>query len=238
MKTKLIMLLILTVALMANAVSAKEVATATLVDPADLPLNYAVPTPETVGNLNPAQWLLGGWFVGQESYAFIFNPSEQLTCQMGFQLTQVHMLLDFAGPVTFDVYADLGSAVIDPATGCTYPGEENCTGATYTVTIAAAGTYDIAIPIECECAYIYDVTGAPYIYYLSMHFPTAFDAQVVTDGIQAACTSYNDWGQGWQDLTDYFGSYGNVNMWGDVICCTDPVGVEETSWGDVKSLFR
>jgi hypothetical protein len=241
MKTKLLMMMILCVVLMASGAMAKEVATATLVDPADLPVRSSIPAPELVGNLNAPTWLLGGWFTGQESYSFIFNPSQQVSCVSGFQVTQVHMYMDFEPadvPVTFDVYADLGSAVEDPTSGCTFPGPEDCTGALYTVTIETAGTYDLAIPLECECAYLFDPTGAPYIYYLSMHFPTAFSARVVTDGLQAACTSYNDFGAGWEDLEPYFTTYGNISMYADAICCTDPVAVEEKSWGDIKSLYR
>lgn len=241
MKTRMLLLLLVCAALMASAATAKEVATATLVDPADLPAQSSIPTPQLVGNLNAPTWLLGGWFVGQESYAYIFNPSQQMTCDAGFMVTQVHMYMDFEPtdvPVTFDVYADLGSAVMDPAAGCYVPGPEECTGALYTVTIDVAGTYDLAIPLECECAYLYDVTGAPYIYYLSMHFPTAFTARVVTDGVQGACTSFNDYGAGWEDLDPYFTTYGSISMYADAICCTDPVATENKSWGDIKSLFR
>jgi len=240
MKSKLIMMMLLGVALLAVSASAKEVPTATRVDPADMPVSLLTPPVELVGNLNPPAFLLSPWFTGQESYAVMFNPSEQVTCEVGFQLTTVHMYLHFVAadlPVTFEVYADLGSAALD-ATGCLIPGDENCTGATYTVTIDVEGTYDIAIPIECECAYIYGPTGDPNIYYLSMHFPTPFTAWVVTDGVQAACTSYNDAGAGWEDLEPFFTEFGNINMFGEVICCSDPVATEGSSWGDLKSLFR
>ncbi|MCK9997359.1 MAG: hypothetical protein KAH56_13880 [Candidatus Krumholzibacteria bacterium] len=241
MKTKLIMLMLLCVVLITSGATAKEVVTVTQLDPADIPPRTSSPATEMVGNLNAAYWLLGGWFAGQESYAYIFNPSEQVTCNTGFQVISVHMYLDFEPadvPVTFEVYADLGSAVLDPTSGCYVPGPEECTGTTYTVTIDVAGAYDISIPLDCECAYIFDPSGAPYIYYLSMHYPTAFTARVVTDNIQAACMNYNDWGEGWADLDPYFTTYGTINMYADVICCSDPVGTESRSWGDVKSLFR
>ena len=241
MKTKLLLLVLALALVSVSVASAKEVATATLVDPDNLPVRTSVPPPELVGNLNPPTWLLGGWFTGGESYAFIFNPSAQVTCTDGFQVTDVHMYMDFEAadvPVTFEVYAGLGSAVMDPAAGCYVPGPVECQGLTYSVTIDVAGSYDIAIPLDCECAYLTDATGAPFIYYLSMTFPTAFTCRVVTDGVQAACTSYNDWGSGWQDLEPYFTTYGNVNIFADAVCCSDPVATEEKSWGDIKSLFR
>ena len=241
MKTRLIMLLILSFALMAGIANARDIATATRIDPLEISGGLATPPPELVGNLNPTVWGLAPWFVGEESYAFIFDPSVQLSCDIGFQLTAVHMILAFGPddvPVTFDVFGDLGSAVVDPATGCAYPGEENCTGETFSITIDVEGTYDIAIPVECECAYLFDNAGTANLYYLSMHFPTPFTATIVTDGAEAACTSYVDNGSGWEDLQGYFGLYGNVNMFGEAICCDQPVATEEKTWGGVKSLFR
>jgi len=242
MKTKLILMMLLCVALMASAATAKEVATATLFDPANMQPGTSDANPiAMVGNLNAPAWLLGGWFTGQESYSYIFNPSQQVVCPSGFTVTNVHMFMDFEAadvPVTFDIYADMGSAVMDPATGCYVPGPEECTGELFTVTIDAAGTYDIAIPLGCDCAYVYDPTGAPYVYYLSMHFPTAFTARLVSDGIPAACTNYNDWGAGWEDLDPFFTDFGTINMYGEVVCCEEPVATEEKSWGSIKSLFR
>jgi len=241
MKTRLFMLLLLTLALTASLAMAKEVATVTRFDPGRMPAGVAGTIGEPVGNLNAPYWLLGGWFAGQEAYSVVFNPSAQLTCLTGFQVTTAHMYLDFEAadvPVTFDVFAALGSAVYDETAGCFVPGPVECTGATYTVTIDVAGTYDIAIPLACDCAYIFDPTGAPYLYNLSMNFPTAFTARVVSDNVQATCTTFNDWGEGWEDLEPYFGTYGNVNLWADVNCCSDPVAVEEQTWGSIKSLFR
>jgi hypothetical protein len=240
MKTKLIMLMILSIALMAGIANAREVATATRIDPSEISGGLATPPGTMVGNLNPIAWGLSGWFFGEESYAVIFNPSEQLGCDAGFQLTTVHMIMSFAPedvPVTFEVFGDLGSAVVDP-TGCAFPGEENCIGEPFTVTIDVEGTYDISVPIECECAYLYDNAGAANLYYLSMHFPTPFTASVVTDGINAACTSYNDYGAGYEDLNPAFGDYGNIVMFADAVCCDQPVSTEDESWGGVKSLFR
>ncbi len=241
MKTKLLMLFLALTMVAAVSASAKDAPTATLIDPANMPVRSTVPTPEVVGNLNAPAWLLGPWFAGEESYAYIFNPSEQMTCDTGFRVTDVHMYLDFEAadvPVTFDVYAGLGSAVYDPTAGCMVPGPVDCEGDLYTITIDVAGTYDITVPLDCECAYIFDETGAPYTYYLSMNYTTAFTARVVADGIQAACTTYNDYGLGYEDLDPYFTTYGNLNIFADAICCVDPVATEEKSWGDIKSLFR
>lgn len=221
--------------------SAREVVTVTKLDTSKPMLGAAAPAPEVVGNLNPAQWLLGGWFTGDEGYAFNFTPANQLTCPTGFAVTMAHMYLDFEAadvPVTFDMQAVLGSQVWDPTVGCYVPGEIDCLGSAYTITIDTAGSYDLAIPLVCDCAYIYDPTGNPYRYYIGIFYHGAFTARVITDGVQAGCTSFNDWGVGWADLEPYFTTYGNVNIFADVNCCADPVATESETWGGIKSLYR
>ncbi len=240
MKHKLLLFLLMLVVLMASAAIAKEAPIATLVDPADIPVRTAMPVNAAqVGNLNDPAWLLSGWFIGDEEYKYLFNPVEQLNCPLGFQLTTVHMLLEFPiVPVTFEVWVDLEDASWRDDIQCWWPGVEDCRSDVFTVTIDVAGVYDIAIPINCDCAYMIDPLGLPYWYLLSMHFIGQFNANVITDGIQSRCTNFNDWGTGWEDLDPYFATYGTINMWGDVICCDDPVAVEEKSWGGIKSLFR
>ena len=226
-----------------NTAMAKETPTVTPVDPADMPVRTAMPgTAFQVGNLNPAHWRLTGWFTGAEEYKYLFNPVEQLNCPSGFQLTTVHMLLDFDDtmnyPIDFPVWVDLEDALWDGQRQCWVPGIEDCRSDIYTVTIDAPGTYDIAIPINCECAYMFDPTGMPYWYLLSMHFPELFTANLITDNFSVPCYSWNNWGAGWFDLVAEGELPGGIIMWGDVVCCDDPVAVEKRSWGDIKSLFR
>lgn len=245
MNTRSLMLLIVCltlVAVFATGALAKNVATATRVEDVSPEIGLAVPPPQVVGNLNAPSWLLGGWFTGLESYAVVFEPASQVSCAaMGFTPTMAHQYLDFEAadvPVTFTVAAGLGSAVWDPVAGCYVPGSIDCQGAAYDVTIDTAGTYDIAIPIACECAYVADAQGNPFRYYLSMTYLTEFTARVVTDGVQATCTSFNDWGEGWTDLEPFFTTYGSVNVWADAECCANPVSVETETWGGIKSLYR
>ena len=243
MKHKLLLLLLVFVVLMGSAATARETPVITPVDPADIPVRTLNPNPAAgvVGNLNPGFWRVSGWFTGAEEYKYLFNPVEQLACPAGFQLTTVHMLLDFDDtmnyPITFPVWVDLEDALWDDVLQCWVPGIEDCRSDVFTVTIDVPGTYDIAIPINCECAYMTDPTGAPYWYMLSFHFPELFTANLITDDFPMPCYSWNNWGAGWVDLFTQ-GFPGGVVMWGDVDCCTDPVAIEERSWGDIKSLFR
>lgn len=242
MKLKLILLIFVFVALLASGVAAKDTPVVTRVDPAEMPEITPMATSQMVGNLNPAYWRISGWVVGGEEYKYLFNPVEQLNCPEGFQLTQVHMVLDFDDtmtyPITFPVWVDLEDALWDPTLGCWVPGIEDCRSVTYTVTIDVPGTYDIGLPIDCQCAYMTDPRGMPYWYMLSFHFPEPFTANLITDNFPVPCYSWNNWGSGWYDLVGQGGFPGGILMWGDVVCCLDPVTVEEKSWGDIKSLFR
>ena len=243
MKFRSLMLVVLCLTFVVSGATAREVATATPIDPSRLSDDIGAPVPAIIGNLNPAAFLLSGWFTGQESYAVVFDPSQQVQCDNGFEALSVNMILGFDAtqvPVTFDVYAGLGTAVWDAASGCFVPGDMECQGETFTVTIDVAGNYNITIPLACDCAFLYDPTGAPYKYYLSMTYPTAFSAQVVSDGVPASCLTFNDFGAGYEDLNDYFGpgGFGNVNLSGESVCCDTPVATENRTWGDIKSLFR
>jgi hypothetical protein len=239
--TRLLTTTILCLALLVSVAGAKQVGTVTPIDPAALRSDVGAPVPQQVGNVNAPAFAISSWFTGQESYAAVFDPSAQLGCDNGFQVQMVHQIMQFTEtqvPVTFDVYAGLGSAVWDPTVGCFVPGPLECRGATFTVTIDAAGLYDIAIPLDCDCAFMYDPTGAPYIYYVSMTYPTLFSANVVSDGVPANCFTYNDYGTGWVDLGPIFTTGGNVNVFGEAVCCDTPVATEGRTWGNIKSLFR
>ena len=85
---------------------------------------------------------------------------------------------------------------------------------------------------------MYGPGGVPLMYMISMHYPAEFTAKLVTDDIPVPCLSWNNWGDGWYDLVTDFNFPGTVSMYGDVLCCSDPVDVEVESWGDIKSLFR
>ncbi len=243
MKSKLLLILLACLILIGAPTFAKNTPTVTPVNVADLPVRTMMPgATGQVGNLNPPYWAVSYWFTGEEAYKILFNPLEQLNCSNGFLLEQVHMLLDFPDtldyPLTFPVWADLEDADWDPTLQCWIPGVEDFVSNIFNVTIDQPGTYDIAIPIDGLCAYMAYPTGEPYWYLLSMHFPELFTANLITDNFPVNCYSWNSWGQGWFDLVSGYGFPGNIIMWGDVVCCDDPVDAENKSWGDIKSLFR
>jgi hypothetical protein len=190
-----------------------------------------------LGNLNPPASLVSGYFTGAEIYKYLIYPPDQCSCEQGFQLENVHMLLSFEPgmvPVTFEVLADLEEAVWDPETGCWVPGSPVCTSAPFVFHIVEPGTYEIIVPMDgCPCA------AMDYYYFLGMHFLTLFEADLVIDAFPAPCIAYNDKGSGWVDLYEWFSrSSGAPIIWGDVICCTPAVPTQPSSWGGIKSLYR
>ncbi|MFH1843729.1 MAG: hypothetical protein ABIF77_11045 [bacterium] len=244
MRRHLLMLLCLSLLLVANTALAGKTVSVTRIDNPDpqvYTMGGATRSDCQVGNLNDPAWLIGDWVWGEEGYKYLFHPQTSCSCPIGFQLETIHMLMDFGVedvPVTFEAYVDLEEAVWDDLLGCYYPGPETCVSPVYQFTIDTAGTYDIAMSIfdHCDCAYM------NYNYFLSFHFVTTFDSamlpSLVSDEFPVGCTSWNDYGFGWQDLVNDFGWPGELMMWADVVCCEFPVGTENGTWGEVKTMYR
>jgi len=226
----------------ATALAQKTIIPTRIDDPTDIKqydTNVTDPTMCWFGNLNSPAYTLGGWLDGVEGYKYLFNPWDNCSCAMGFWLQSVHIFLSFAEgiqyPYEFPVYVDLEDALWDPAIGCWVPGIEDCVSPIYTVAIPEPGIYDISLAIGdfCECAFM------DYWYFLSVHFPETIIADLVADDLPTPCTVYNDWGEGWIDLyTQGYDVYGNLLIYGEGVCCDQPVDVQPQTWGQVKSLYR
>ncbi len=194
-----------------------------------------------VGNLNAPAYAITDWIWGQETYKYLFDADQAgcVACPAGFQVETVHFFMQFGAddvPVSFDCSVDFEETIWDETLGCFLPGAVISQSPAYTVTIDAAGMYDIALPMDSAnspCAYF------GYKYAIGMNFLTAFDSlpDAITDGVPVGCTSYNDYGMGWYDLLD-FGFPGEIVMFADIVCCENPVETEDSTWGEVKSLFR
>lgn len=193
-----------------------------------------------MGNTNPAAWAIGDWIYGAETYATVFEAMQPpCGCPAGFSVEAVHALVQFGVedvPITFDVAVAFHETVVDEAAGCLVPGPEVCSSSIYSVTIDAAGLYDLALPIDpttCQCTFF------GYGYAVSMTFVDAFIEypDMITDNFPVGCTSWNDYGLGWLDLQS-FGFPGEINISADIVCCEPAVPNEDRSWGGVKSLFR
>jgi len=118
---------------------------------------------------------------------------------------------------------------------CPFPGPEECASDLYQVVLGQAALYDIALAINCGCLCV-DGT-----YLLSVWFESCTSGaglELVTDEFPSPCTSWNNWGLGWEDLVTGFGFPGNLIIFADAVCCASPSAVERTTWGTVKETYR
>ena len=193
-----------------------------------------------VGNLESPTYNYGNWITGNDAYAYLIQPqTEGCGCENGFQLDRVYMMMQFGFedvPANFDVYATLREADWDETAGVFRPGQEFCRSATWSLTAATAGLYDIYVDLDgvCPCATAEDA------YFVTFHLPQGFVwwPDALEDNTPDVGVSYYDGGSGWQDLVADYGWFGNNIMHAAVTCCDSPVGTEDQSWGRVKSLFR
>ena len=238
---RILLTTLLCLAMAAGAFAADRQVTVTPIDSPLLSIDQAAPNGVCVyGNDAAPGYAITDWIWGQESYATVFNAAQPAcACGAGFTIEQVHFYMNFAAadvPSTFNVSVDFRQSVIDGTSACPVPDLEICTSPVYQVTITNPGLYDIALPMgPCACAFF------GFDYAVSINFPDLFPAtarpDAVTDVTPLGCVSYNDYGTGWTD-TYTFGFPGELIMYADVICCEPPVPTEDSSWGDVKSLFR
>jgi len=191
-----------------------------------------------VGNPNPFFYAIPDWIWGAERYTYIYDPAATCGCMAGFQVEFVHMLVQFGPedvPITFDAYVTVDGEAWNDELDCWYPGEPVCASETVSITIDAAGIYDIGLPTpDCQCA------GMSYRYSLSYVFADALTSNpdVITDQYPVDCMNWNDYGLGWYDLVADFGFPGSLMMWADASCCQTPVANADAAWGEIKSLYE
>lgn len=195
------------------------------------------------GNLNDPRYFVGDFLIGNEAYKFLFNPMQgSCQCPAGFQLRNVHIFLyaetQEQADVPLTMWVDLEDAAWDPVRQCWVPGVQDCVSPPYTVTLGAPGLYDVTLPIPCDCAFL------DYWYMISVHFGPLDGYNdlpniVVDAGPALTCYNWNNYNdEGWYDLTEINGWVWNLAMYADGDCCETPVPAEDTSWGQVKQLYR
>jgi len=176
------------------------------------------------------------WFLGYENYAVPFNAGEEgCSCADGITVTSIHMMLALDAFADFNVAVAILDAETDGA-GCLSPGAEIAVSGVYNITgIPSLAYYDVSIPISAPCATAGDAL------FLAVYFLDDNGGELVgipvTSGARL-CFDYNDWGSGWYDVVDQLGFGGDILVWGDVECCSQPVPDEATSFGALKALFR
>lgn len=193
-----------------------------------------------IGNLNsPVPPSVPGLVYGDQSFAYLVYPDEQVSCaQGGFKLESVQMLLDFTSaqiPVLLTIEGGLSDAVWDPSGEFLLPGAPACTSPPVTLEINDPGLHQITVPMNGTCG-CYSV-NAPY--FLVMHFSGPFQANLPVDGLPQPGIVYVNDGNGWFDMNGLKRtSSGKVIIWGDLTCCVPTVGNKSGTWSGVKTLYR
>lgn len=192
-----------------------------------------------VGNLNAGAFVINNFLLPPEAYAYSFDPSAQCAqCPLGFRVTVVHMILNVTQPCTLVMGANLTELEPSGTPGCDSPAAELCDAFLYTVALPAAGTYNIGLPVTCECAFINPYNYALEVYFDSYTCTNNVVPRLVTDNLPSLCTSWNNYGLGWGDLRADFPTWpGNLLIFAETTCCENPVADDNQTWGAIKSLY-
>ncbi len=140
-------------------------------------------------------------FATPSAYGLRFDPRVQCEqCPLGFQVTLVHIVMSFAAECTLTV----GVYITDGDPKSLYyikPGYALCAFSSQTVTIPAAGTYDIDPPKTCECAHTRWWKRAVVLQFRSSSCAGDVAPQLSTDDAPPAfCTNWHNSGLGWVGL--------------------------------------
>ena len=202
--------------------------------------SVAQPLIDQVGNLNPPAGTVPGLLTGDQMFAYLIDPDVESSCSTtGFMLEAVHMYIEFDPtqvPATFQVSAGLADAVFDPTGQNLVPGGDVCVSPIQTITITTPGLHQVTVPVvpSCGCLPIDED------YFLTFNIFGEVQGQLVIDNQpQPHVVYWNNVGGVWEDMFDVDKtSGGKVIIWGDIVCCSAPIGNEDNTWGEVKSLFR
>lgn len=190
-----------------------------------------------IGNLNAPAWLLGNFLLPPEQYKLVIRP--WLTCPqcpIGIAVTRIHVILHTQEACDVTIGLDVDQAAkIEP--GCYGPGLEWCNTGLLTASMPDSGLWDVSLYTSCPCL----KWGKVYTLSLTIddfNCTTGTVPDLVTDGTPTLCTNWNNYGTGWFDLLQEWPSWpGNLIIFAEANCCTDPVPMEQGTWGAIKSLY-
>jgi len=180
-----------------------------------------------------------------DRYFSLISPSQCTVCGPAgaIEITVGHMGVYFPQICTATIAVSVVGATPSPANpSCLVPDESNviCPPTIYTVSVPAAGGYDIQLPLPAGCCITKDA-------FLSYNFlGTDCQNQLGIFATVAPCNPCQSWnfypvgaGTAMDDLCNVFSYYsaGNLWMWADAECC-QPVPVPNKTWGRIKTLYR
>jgi hypothetical protein len=152
------------------------------------------------------------WFMGQEWYANYQDPEEYGCVDVWpFEVITVNFNIVVDHAFTFDVQGFVLDADLSDPT-CPVPGGVLCQTPMYQVAIPGAGHWIISLPMVDMCC-VYGV------YFAAIYLPDDISAEladaVSEDDLTDVCRSYNDYGNGWEDLVVQWGWPGEMLLWSE-----------------------
>lgn len=165
--------------------------------------------------ITDANWSVGGWLLPPEEYAVYGDPADCDDCSGGWKPLAVEILLQADEETTFSISCGIREADFsDPS--CPVPGTVVCWSSVYTVTLPDAALYVVALPLDAGCS----VVDGPFFSAIRFEDDPAPGVlpSLVTDDVEVACVSYNDWGTGWQDTYVDIGFPGSTTISATLEC--------------------
>jgi len=209
-------------------------------DPVNLPMGQPTPTNCLVGNTNPPAFMIANFLMPPEEYKLAFNVAAPCSGCVGFSLNRIHILLNTTSACDIAMAVRLERATFPHSPSCPETGPLYGTTPVWHVPIAGPGTYDVSLPIMFPCFFVN--TTVHYmlrIYFQDIDCVGGGVPRLLTDNAPTHCTNWNDFGTGWYDLFQEYPTWpGNLLIYADAECCSDPVPAEGATWGAIKSLYR
>jgi len=194
----------------------------------------------TLGITDPGAWIVNYIYPPEDGYYTLLDPALcNCTGTGGVLLATAHALLNFPMVCSIPVRVGIVAAdLTDPACPVPIKGQYLCPPATYNVSVAAIGNYDITFPLPAGCC----ITQKAFLEVTFMTSGTCTTVpKLITSDICNGCTSYNIWpgssGYNVDDLCIDIGFPGNPVMFVDATCC-DVVPAHTGTWGRLKVLYR
>jgi hypothetical protein len=184
---------------------------------------------------NGYYWTIDQWFTGNETYWAYCEPCRCPSCQGGWKPLAVTMYLFWENENTcaLSVSAEIVRADVS-VPDCPTPGQVICASEPMTVgPFSPAGLWAVTVPLPEGAAPL----TTPFFASLRFHSTCEqLPAVVAAKEPCNPCTTWNDWGQGSQDLCTY-GFPGNLSLYA-TLECQGPSAVQQTTWTTIKTMYK
>ncbi|SYZ72438.1 exported hypothetical protein [Candidatus Zixiibacteriota bacterium] len=139
-----------------------------------------------------AYWKIDHWLFGAELYKAYQDPSQSCPAPYPFAVQNVNMMLFVNKLCTLYVSVDVEGLDLS-VPSCPAPGNLLSISQEYGLVISppsGGGLYQVSVPLDSSV----NVNGPYFVgFYFSNYIDTLAGVALVTDSLQAVCTSYNIW---------------------------------------------